>query len=109
MVFLKPRCGSSSGTYSYFQYSKNLSFIPPLALAYEYGITKSGVNPIFIFPSQVVSHPARFAMPPLSASTIMSYEDQKRFKSLTCLDPPRFSGVIGKDAYEFFIDYREKL
>lgn len=75
----------------------------------EYGILRLGVQPLSMLPLHVGYQLAKFTMSALIASTIISFKDQKRFERFTHLGPPRFSGVIGEDAYEFLIDYLEKL
>lgn len=44
----------------------------------------------------------RFTIPFFIMSTLMSFKDQKRFERYTNLGSPRFSGIIGEDAYEFY-------
>lgn len=62
-----------------------------------------------MIPILMGSQLARFTMPPIIASGTMSSEDQRRFQRLTLLDPPKFSNVIGEDAYQFLMDYRKKF
>lgn len=48
-------------------------------------------------------------MLPIIIGTVMSFDDPKRFKRFTHLVPPRFNDVVDEDAYEFLINYRDKL
>lgn len=52
---------------------------------------------------QVLSHLARFTMPPIISSKVMSFEDQKMFEKFTHLGPASFSGGVGEDVYELLI------
>lgn len=48
-------------------------------------------------------------MPPIVKGIVMSFRDQKCFTRVTHLGPPKFSNVMGKDAYKFLIDYQDKF
>lgn len=39
----------------------------------------------------------------------MYYDDQVRFERFTFLAPPKFSGSIRDDTYEFLHDYKKRL
>lgn len=48
-------------------------------------------------------------MPSIVIDKVMSFKDEKIFVIFIRLGPPIFNGVVGKDTYEFLIDYWEKL
>ncbi|PHT78051.1 hypothetical protein T459_16103 [Capsicum annuum] len=75
-----------------------------LAPTSEHSVSRLGVQSSSMLPPQIGSQPARFTMPHFTESIIMSSEDQKRFERFTYLGPPRFSGVMDEDAYEFLVD-----
>lgn len=54
-------------------------------------------------PLRVDSFPTKHTIPSISSGTTMSSNNQKIFDRFIHMDPPKFSGAIGKDAYEFMI------
>lgn len=55
------------------------------------------------------SQSTKFTTSFIAMGIIMSSKAQKKFKRFTHLGIPKFSSVIGEDAYEFLIGYRDKL
>lgn len=85
------------------------SMVIPLVPIFEYGVSRSIVQPSSMISSYMGSHSAKFNMPLIITSVAMSYKDYKRFDRLTYLVLHRFSGFVGKDAYDFLMDYHKKL
>lgn len=63
----------------------------------------------FIIPLCVDSLTTGLTILPISLGHMMAYDDKNRFKRFIHLDPPKFSGDIGKDPYKFLLDYLEWL
>lgn len=70
-------------------------------LVFECGILKSEVQPSSMLALKLGSQPARFTMSPIIVGEAMSLEGQKTFERFTLLGPPKFSSVVGIDAYAF--------
>lgn len=62
-----------------------------------------------MLPPQVGSQPSILAMTSIIANATMSFDDRYMFETFSDLGSPRFSSILGENAYEFQIYYYEKL
>lgn len=82
----------------------NMSIFHPSVMISKYGILRIGVQPSSMLSCQVGFLPTKFTMPIIIVSKVMSSKDLKRFERFNYFGPPRISGFVGEDTYEFLSD-----
>lgn len=80
---------------------QTLSDVPSSIPTSSYGVSTSGVQPSFLVPLRMDLLTTILTILLVTSGTVMSFDDHKRFIYLA---PPRFSGLIGQDTYEFLLD-----
>lgn len=83
--------------------------ISPSLLTSSYDIPTSGVQLSSTISTHIDSVPIRLNISPVISITVMSSNNQKWFERFIHLAPPKLTGAIGEDSYEFLIDFHEKL